>query len=163
MVKRATYKTLLLVGEGATEVAFLEHIKRLFVPRDAGLKVTIKDAHGKGAKHVVEWTCRQIGDYDAKAVLIDTDQDWSASVEKKAKSAKITVLKSEPQVEALLLRIIKQKDTGDAKTLKTRLAPFLNNAPLVPESYSTHFTKECMEVAREQEPTIDTLLSLLRA
>jgi len=51
VVKRKTYRTLLLVGEGATEVAFLKHVKSLFVPRDAGLKVTIKDAHGKGANH----------------------------------------------------------------------------------------------------------------
>ena len=43
------YRTLLLVGEGATEEAFLRHVKSIYAPRGAGLKVTIKNAHGKGA------------------------------------------------------------------------------------------------------------------
>jgi hypothetical protein len=43
-------RTLLIVGEGADEQAFLSYLKQQLVPRRAGLMVTIKNAKGKGAK-----------------------------------------------------------------------------------------------------------------
>lgn len=156
-----TFRTLLLVGEGDTEVAFLQHVKALYAPRGSGLKVTVRNAHGKGAKHVVEWTSRQIGEFDAKAVLLDTDQDWSDAVAKKAKTARIVVLKSEPLCEALLLRLLGQSDAGDSKTLKARLAPFVRNDALCAENYADRFDKVCLEAGRIREPAIDGLLTLL--
>ncbi len=153
--------TLLLVGEGATEVAFLNHVKATYVARGAGLRVTVKNAHGKGAKHVIEWTIRQIGDFDLKAALLDTDQDWTAAVAKRAKSAKVKVLTSEPQVEAMLLRMLGQSDSGDPQTLKTRLAPFVRNQALVAENYADRFDRACLEAARLREATLDELLRLL--
>jgi hypothetical protein len=83
-------RTLLMVGEGFHEEAFLHHVKRLFAPRGCGLSVTVKNAQGKGAKHVVEWTGRQVENtaYDTVAVLLDTDTDWSLAVAKLAKRRK---------------------------------------------------------------------------
>lgn len=153
--------TLLLVGEGATEEAFLRHVKALYAPRGSGLKVTVKNAHGKGARHVVEWTSRQIGEFDVVAALLDTDQDWSEAVARKARSARIVVLKSEPQFEALLLRLLGQSDAGDSKTLKGRLAPFVANDALCAENYAERFDKACLEAGRIHEPAIDGLLTLL--
>lgn len=153
--------TLLLVGEGATEEAFLRHVKGMYVARGVGLRVTVKNAHGKGAKHVVEWTSRQIGQFDSVAVLLDTDQDWSEAISKKARSAKIIVLKSEPQFEAVLLRLLGESDAGDSKTLKARLAPFVRNDALCTENYADRFDKRCLEAGRIREPAIDKLLRLL--
>ena len=51
-------RTLLIVGEGGAEEAFLKHVKHLYVPRGCGLIVTIKNARGKGAQHVINWTAR---------------------------------------------------------------------------------------------------------
>jgi len=83
-------RTLLIVGEGADEMAFLTHVKSLFITRGCGLSVKIKNAQGKGAKHVVEWTIRQqaIAAYDTVAVLVDTDTDWSDSVSRLATKKK---------------------------------------------------------------------------
>ena len=162
MTKWQRVATLLLVGEGATEVAFLNHVKTLYVARGTGLRVTIKNARGKGAKHVIEWTIRQIGDFDTKAALLDTDQDWTPAVMKVAKSAKVRVLKSEPQVEAMLLRVLGQSDFGDSRTLKARLAPFVRNDALVAENYADRFDRVCLEAARQREPTLDELLGLLQ-
>jgi hypothetical protein len=47
-------RTLLIVGEGADEKAFLSYLKEQLVPRGAGLMVTIKNAKGKGAKGVLD-------------------------------------------------------------------------------------------------------------
>lgn len=155
-------RTLLLVGEGETEVAFLHHVRGIYAPRGCGLRVTIKNAHGKGAKHVVEWTARQrgIADFDKVATLLDTDQDWSDAVAKKAKSARIQVLKSEPLFEAMMLRLIQQSDIGDAKTLKARFAPYVGDDPLSPERYAANYGQPCLEAGRSSEPTISALLAL---
>ena len=39
---RPPYRTLLLVGEGETEQAFLQHVKALYVQRGSGLRVTVR-------------------------------------------------------------------------------------------------------------------------
>jgi hypothetical protein len=156
-----TYQTLLLVGEGDTEVAFLHHVKGLYAPRGSGLRVTVKNARGKGAKHVVEWTSRQIGAFDSKAVLLDTDEDWSGATAKKARMARIHVLKSEPQIEAMLLRMLGQSDAGNSRALKAKLASFVRNDALCAENYEDFFGKECLENGRKTEQAIDDLLKLL--
>jgi len=158
-----TYQTLLLVGEGDTEEAFLRHVKSIYAPRGSGLKVTIKNAHGKGAKHVVEWTIKQLGiaQYDSVGALLDTDTDWSDSIAKKAKSAGIRVLKSEPLFEAMMLRLLGQSAVGDSRTLKARFAPFVRNNALSQSSYVDHFDRACLESGRRTEPSIDALLRCL--
>jgi len=116
-------------GRGASEEAFLNHLKQLYVPRGCGLSVTIKNARGKGALHVIDWTARQIAnaDFDVVAVLLDTDVDWNAKTEKLARTKKIQVLKSEPCFEAMMLRLLGKSAIGDAQVLKRQFAPLVNN------------------------------------
>lgn len=156
-------RTLLIVGEGAVEEAFLTHAKRLYVPRGCGLSVKVTNAHGKGAGHVVEWTIRQMANiqYDSVAVLLDTDTGWTPAVEKRARQKKMCVLQSTPCIEAVLLRIIGQSDAGDSRTLKKRFAPYVNNAPTEHDQYSKHFGNAVLEARRRTEPAIDALLTLL--
>lgn len=155
-------RTLLIVGEGYAEEAFLNHVKRLYAPRGCGLSVTIKNARGKGARHVVDWTRRQTAnaDYDAVAAMLDTDQDWSEAVARQARSARIEVIKSEPCFEALMLRLLGHSDAGDARTLKKRFAPHVNHDALRAENYAENFSKAFLDANRGQEPAIDALLKL---
>jgi hypothetical protein len=164
----ATWKaqrTLLLVGEGRDDAAFLRHVKGLYVPRGCGLSVTIKHAHGKGAKGVIDWTVRQIANvaYDQVAAMVDTDQDWSPGAARLARSRQIVVLKSEPCLEGVLLRMLGEKVSGDSATLKKRLAPFVDNDPTEPSSYGRFFDTACLRAGRQTEPAIDTLLKLMGA
>lgn len=158
-------RTLLIVGEGYHEEAFLNHVKQLYAPRGCGLTVTVKNAHGKGAKHVIDWAIRQIAnaDYDRVAAMLDTDQDWTAAVARQAKAKKITVLASEPCFEAVLLRLLGRNPAGDAKALKKQLSPYLSNDPTRRQNYAAHFGRECLEAGRTREATIDALLKLLGA
>ena len=155
-------RTLLIVGEGYHEEAFLNHVKQLYAPRGCGLKVTIKNAHGKGAQQVIRWTCRQIAnaDYDSVAALLDTDADWNSKSEKLARTKKIKVLKSEPCFEAMLLRLLGVTIIGDAKTLKKQLAPYVNHDATQRNHYVTNFGPVCLQAGRIKEPTIDALLKL---
>ncbi|MBW8067571.1 MAG: hypothetical protein GJU73_09020 [Ferrovum sp.] len=155
-------RTLLIVGEGRHEEAFLNHLKSLYVTRGCGLSVNIKNAHGKGALHVIDWTAKQIAnaDYDVVAALLDTDTDWNVKTEKLAKTKKIQVLKSEPCLEAMMLRLIGESVTGDANALKRQFAQFVNNDATKHDHYALHFGSACLLAGRTKEPTIDTLLKL---
>jgi hypothetical protein len=158
-------RTLLIVGEGYADEAFLNHVKKLYAPRGCGLSVSIKNARGKGAKHVIDWTRRQVAnaDFDSVAAMLDTDQDWSEAVAKQAKSARIEVLKSEPCFEAMMLRLLGQNTAGDSKTLKRRFAPYVNNDPTRSENYATSFGKAFLDANRNREPSLDALLKLFGA
>ncbi|OGS94811.1 MAG: hypothetical protein A3G79_01495 [Gallionellales bacterium RIFCSPLOWO2_12_FULL_57_18] len=155
-------RTMLIVGEGRHEEAFLNHLKQLYVPRGCGLSVTIKNARGKGALHVIKWTAGQIAnaDYDTVASLLDTDTGWDAKTEKLARIKKIQVLKSEPCFEAMLLRLIGKPAIGDAHALKKQFAPFVNNDATQREHYAQYFGSECLNAGRGKEPAIDALLKL---
>ena len=155
-------RTLLIVGEGRHEEAFLNHLKQLYVPRGCGLSVTIKNARGKGALHVVNWTARQIAnaDYDVVAVLLDTDVDWNDKTEKLARTKKIQVLKSEPCFEAMMLRLLGKSAIGDAQVLKRQFAPFVNNDATQRDHYALHFNPASLHAGRNKELTIDALLKL---
>lgn len=156
-------RTLLIVGEGAVDEALLLHAKKLYISRGCGLSVKIKNAGGKGASHVINWTIRQMAnaDYDGVAVLLDTDVDWTPAVEKRARQKKIRVMKSKPCVDAVLLRLIGQSIAGDSHALKKRLAPYLNHAPTDPAQFATHFGDAVLRANRKKEAVIDALLELL--
>lgn len=158
-------RTLLLVGEGFDERAFLNHLKEKLTLRGAGLVVTIKNAKGKGAKHVIEWTIRQaaIAQYDVVGALFDTDTDWTPAVEKLAKQNKICLLKSEPCFEAMMLRIQGVTPELDSKKLKKQFADFVNNDATRCENYAEHFSPDILSAKSHKEPTIEMLLNLLKS
>ncbi|OYV36520.1 MAG: hypothetical protein B7Z83_05985 [Thiomonas sp. 20-64-5] len=160
---RPPYRTLLLVGEGETEQAFLQHVKALYVPRGSGLRVTVRCAHGKGAAHVVDYAIRQqrVYQFDQIAALLDTDTGWTPAVQKRAREKRIQVLKSDPCIEAMLLRAIRQHAGGSTKELKARLAPFVCDDALDPQHFAAHFGMDALRTGRLIEPTLDELLRLL--
>ncbi len=159
---RTRKQTLLLVGEGHDEEAFLKYLKSQLVARESGLHVKIKNAKGKGAKHVIEWTVRQakLAEYDVVAALLDTDTDWTPTTEKQAKSQKIIVLKSDPCFEAMLLRLYGVTPEQDGKKLKKQFEPYVNVAATVPDNYAKYFNPDALKSKRHLEKTIDDLLKL---
>ena len=84
---------MLFVGEGDSEEYFLRHLKALHVRRGSGVMVTIKNARGKGAAHVVDVAMRlsRNADYDVRAVLLDTDTDWNDKTRSKARKGRVQV------------------------------------------------------------------------
>ena len=105
MPARRVARTVLLVGEGDSEVRFLQHLKGLYVARGSGVAVTIKNARGKGAAHVVDFARRQSinAAYDLVAAMLDTDTDWNDQTRVSARRSKVQVLACEPCLEAVLL------------------------------------------------------------
>lgn len=155
-------KTLLIVGEGYDEVAFLNHLKQFPGVCGQGVEITIRNARGKGAAGVVDCAIKLQANaaYDSVAVLLDTDTDWNAKVEKLARQKKIQVLPSEPCLEAMLLRVIGKPPVA-GKDLKKQFDPYVHNDGTHREDYEENFGLAVLQAARHREPTIDRLLSLL--
>jgi hypothetical protein len=162
---RAQKQTLLLVGEGYDEEAFLKYLKSQLIGRQTGLEVKIKNAKGKGAKHVIEWTIRQSKnvEYDTVAALFDTDTDWTPTVKKLAKSKKIIILESDPCFEAMMLRLYGITPEVESKKLKRQFEPYVNGVSNVSENYARYFNPDALKNKRHLENTIHELLVLLKA
>jgi hypothetical protein len=162
--KRHVATTLLLVGEGDAELVWLGHLKRLYVARGAGLVVTLKNAHGKGAAHVVDVAIRQSRNaaFDVKAVLLDTDTDWTQQLKVLAKEAGVEIVAATPCLEGVLLRAHGCRVTGRTSArLKTDFAKRFGADALDINVYQQHFPREFVEESRKRVAEIDQLLRLL--
>src|SRR5690554_3982718 len=94
--------TLLIVGEGATEEAFLQHLRTLYCSDRKGASVTIRNAYGKGPDNVLNVAIREASraaQFDHVAVLMDTDIPWSQKLKKQAKDNGIHLIGCEPRSE----------------------------------------------------------------
>ncbi|MEO6277640.1 hypothetical protein [Roseateles sp.] len=94
---REVRRTLLIVGEGLAEEAFLRHLKALYVERGSKA-VTIKNAKGKGGRHVLSYALaqRKTADYDKVAALLDTDKDWDDTQRVRARQQGVEVVEGHP-------------------------------------------------------------------
>ena len=159
---RSQLITVLLVGEGHAEEAWLRHLKALYVARGNGVAVTIKNARGKGAQHVIDYAIGQTRNaaYDYKLALLDADTDWTEKVRKKARQADIDVIACMPCLEALLLQ-----------TCGAQVRPGLTSAQLKhqfqarfgapadePRVYAEHFQQDVLARARTTMTELHRLL-----
>ncbi|HHJ20835.1 MAG TPA: RloB domain-containing protein [Gammaproteobacteria bacterium] len=161
--RRVARHTVLLVGEGTTECAFLKHIKALYISRGCGVSAAIRNAHGKGPDHVVDYAIRQCRNaaYDRVVVLLDTDLAMSAAVRKRARSRKIQVIGSTPCVEGLLLSILGERVPGNSAACKAQCGRALPARLTAPEDYQTHFPKDVLDGRRADVSELDELLKCL--
>ena len=161
--KRQVARTVLLVGEGDAEVLFMQHFKSLYVQRGSGVVVTIKNARGKGAAHVVDFAFRQSRNaaYDVKAVLLDTDTDWNDKTRASARKAKIHVMPCDPCFEAVLLNAHQAPVDGrmTAHFKQDFAARF--GAAASDASVLHYFSRQVIEEARARIAVLDELVNLL--
>lgn len=154
--------TILLVGEGAAEEALLRFLKGLYAPRGSGVSVTIKNARGKGAGHVVDYAIRQCrnSDFDFKMALLDADTGWRPTVQQRALQENVQVLLCEPCLEALLLRIHGQGVMGySSAQLKQRFEQQFGRAAHDPRVYDASFGRDVLEEARKTIQELDRLIN----
>ncbi|EIO4085915.1 TPA: RloB domain-containing protein [Vibrio parahaemolyticus] len=160
--RRVVKRTLLIVGEGEAEKAFLLHLKSIYGVGDP--KVSIKSAGGKGPKNVITEaiTSKDANGYDLAAVFLDTDLTWPASMVKKAKGKKITLIGSSPCLEGLLLDVIgTQRPTpNSSKECKRKLHGLLKGKETARETYEELFTKDVLDKTNVEQ--IKTLIKLIQ-
>jgi hypothetical protein len=155
--------TILLIGEGACDCAFLNHLKRLYVPRGSGVAVTVRDAHGKGPGNVVDCAVGQSRDaaFDIKAALLDTDLEWLPKTLALARKHRIHLVSASPCLEGLLLEILERQALETNQACKQRLHPLLSGRPTQVESYGGLFSRELLERRRADVRSLADLLDIL--
>lgn len=157
---RVTKETLLFVGEGYCERAFLTHVNGLY---SKGLiKTKIVTAKGKGPEHVINHaiSCKRMDDFDRVAVLIDLDLPCSTVVLKKAKAKGIMIIGSTPCLEGFLLDILGVAKTNTNDGCKKIFGPLFKGDPTDRDSYSEHFKKSILDKARKKHPTLDEIIKI---
>jgi 3-methyladenine DNA glycosylase/8-oxoguanine DNA glycosylase len=139
---RLLRRTALIVCEGYAEEALIRHCKTIWLERDAGLVVTIKNARGKGAEHVVDYALRQAANaqFDRLFAVFDTDTDWTERVQARVEEAQLQVIAAEPCLEAVLLTVHGQAVTGKtAAALKKQFEKRFGAPAHEPRVYEQHF------------------------
>ena len=164
VARRKPLVTILAVGEGTAEEELLRHLKSIYITRDSGISVTIKNARGKGAAHVIDVARRYShgADFRIKVALLDTDQDWNSGVQKEARLAKVHVLESTPCLESTLLAIHQHPTEGlSSAQLKRQFEMRFGSPASSAAVYAAHFDAETIQLATARVPLIARLIALL--
>lgn len=155
-------KTLLIVGEGDTEVAFLNYLKRLYCQGDNTVKVTVKNAYGKGPEHVLEHAqrCQRSVAYDKVAVFLDTDIPWTNELLRQAKKHEIMLIGNTPCIEGLFLRLLNKLVPDRSEDCKTRIKKILNKNLLLADAYENWCLKDLLEKEKTNIQELENLINL---
>lgn len=153
-------KTLLIVGEGDSEEAFLKHLRDLYCSGGAGVAVTVRNAHGKGPENVIDHAARQarIYSYDARIALLDTDIPWTDKLKKSARKSKIDMVGSMPCFEGLLLSILGKRPPEQCADCKKAIQKLIDIDLTERQSYAKSFPKVVLDAARLKAIELDILL-----
>jgi hypothetical protein len=159
--------TVLAVGEGETERAFLQFLKGLYNKRDDGISIKVNYAGGGDPECVIDHAIKlNPRNYDRAFVLLDKDLLCSPKYLKKARTHKLELIWCIPCVESLFLQILEPafepsvKSTTECKRLFE--GKYLGeNEKLDPEKYAKIFSLEFLESRRRQVQELDIIVKLM--
>lgn len=153
--RHLSFTTLLIVGEGSDDKAFVDHLKGLFVQRGSGRKVTVKAGDGGSPGNIITHASRayRAEDFNYRYFLLDADIPPTAADVKNAKTAGYQIILWQPQcLEGALLEVlgerVQQHETS--QDLKARLQPQLAGPHTQAASYAPLFTKTVLEMTQNQ-------------
>jgi hypothetical protein len=163
---RRVRETLLVVGEGEADIAFVRFIKRIY--SDAlGRSVQEYDAKGKGGKNVLDTALRRANNnraYDKVVLLLDIDTDWDDACRARARKSRIAkrgmdVIESDPCLEAWLLKILGVDTEGDTRHMKREFKLHTGCQAHEPEWMARHLSRDVLDQARERVPQLAVLMN----
>jgi len=160
---RRTKKTVLIVGEGFTEWAFLQHIKELFITRHSDISVKIEHANGGSPEKVIEKALRLRASksYDLCFVLLDNDVPFEPVAR-----PEIEVLSATPCVEGLFLAILDQSNfsqsSANTKDCKSLFENYISREKKTEKyAYRPIFTITVIRDRRTSVPELDAILKAM--
>jgi hypothetical protein len=155
--------SVLAVGEGDAEKAFLDHLKASYISRNCGVAMTNRLAYGKGARNVVNQAIRYARGvaYSRVLALADTDTDYDVEVQQTAEDNRIILLPSSPCFEALLLRLHGEERERTSAGHKDAFEARFGGRVQDPGLLEKHFPKSFLEQVRDQNALIHQLINTL--
>jgi len=151
-VRQAKKTTLLIVGEGPADQAFLKHLHQQFRDTDSALRPKIEKQSGGSPGNMLSNAIRKYrnDDYDHRFLVLDSDVVISQQDRDKARQKGYQILLWSPVcLEGALLDLLGEKIGAQetAQQLKARLHPRLSGKASEQRAYQLLFTKEVLEAA----------------
>ena len=161
-------RTVLLVGEGPMDWAFLRHVVGCFVHRDSPVAAKVEHAHGGDPSEVIiraRNLLRQRA-YDRCIVLMDTDRPWPASLPSNIGRTPVTFLGAKPAIEGLLLHILEHPgitiNTTSSECKRMLHRDYVDEKRRTdPIAYERLFTRDLLINRQSSCPALDTILRAL--
>lgn len=153
--RHVSLTTLLIIGEGPDDKAFIDHLKSLFVQRYSGRKVTVKAGDGGSPGNIITHASRayQSDDYNQRFLVLDADIPPTQSDEKRAKAAGYHIILWQPQcLEGALLDVLGESVQAHETSLnlKLRLHPRLAGHHTQATAYAQLFTLPVLQETQNQ-------------
>jgi len=164
---RRAFITVIAVGEGETEGAFLSYVKSLYCVRGSGVQIKIDWTYGGSPKDIIEEAVRlkQSADYNKAFLLIDTDVPWPPDAIALAQKESLELIPSKPCVEGLLLSILNPDRDWTRQTVKDCKQEFhkfiAEEHKTDVRKYALIFSKELLESSKSRLPEISKIIALL--
>lgn len=157
---RVVRQTVLVAGGGYAEEAFLKHLRGLYTSKASGRSVTVRNARGTLAAHVVSETYRMARQLQHTHVvaLLDAYTDIDGAATADARKKKIVPVSCDPCIEALLLRMHGDNAERDAAGHKAAFEVKFGMPAHDARVYARHFSREVVDVARLNCPELNVLL-----
>jgi len=173
--KRGKYTktTILIVGEGPTERAFLQYLKELYTTRDDDFVVKVECGAGGSPMNVLQKTIRlrESRAYDKCYVLLDEDRPLEIDRklrERMHKRPRIGILRATPCVEGLFLAILQcpnfsqdRKASSNCKReFETKYIPADKKTDK--RSYADEFPRAVLDGRRGSVQELDDILKAMQ-
>jgi len=158
---RRTKPTVLFVGEGKTEVAFIKHLKRQYQPeRNPPVRIDIENGRDSGQVLRTALKITAMRQYDVVVCLFDLDKALPKGDMRKALAKKFVLIGADPCIEGFMLEILGQPKPHHSSDCKHAMHPKLAGKETDPGSYPM-FSKEILEQRRDTLVNLDEILVLI--
>lgn len=153
--RKAQLATLLAVGEGPADKAFINHLKDLY-SKNTGQRVTVEAEDGGSPATMIRNVIRKHrhADYDRRVLVLDEDVPILEPDIAKARKANIELIISTPVcLEGMLLRVLEQQvpNGATATFCKNQLHPQLSGRETRRESYRELFPKPVIDNTTKEQ------------
>lgn len=169
---RNTKTTVLIVGEGAKDKAFLCHLKNIYVSREDDIAVKVEKGSGGSPACVVEKAIDVSNNkaYDRRIVIVDADikliikSDLRKRMNEKPP---IRIIRIPPCMEGLLLEILAppnfSRHKASSSFCKTAFASYIPVEKQTDEfAYSYLFPREKLDYDRKRIKDLDIILRTMQ-
>lgn len=159
MVRRVR-RTVLIVAEGKTDLAFLKNLNGIYCcGRDSPPAITWKQSRGGGGDSVIDTLLRhgKQGGYDSLIALTDGDRPPSQAW-RKAISRRGDLVTFSPCLEGLLLAVLGHPVPNLSADCKATIAARCACDLAVAASYGAHFPRELLDEARKRIGALNALI-----
>lgn len=153
--RQASRTTLLIVGEGPDDQAFIKHMNQQFRADHAGVKPTIEKQSGGSPGNIITNAARKYGHFpfDHRFLVLDSDIPISQQDHDKAKKHGYRIILWSPVcLEGALLDVLGEKVSNNeaAIALKKRLHPLLDGHHTDSKAYQNRFPRTVLEKASNE-------------